>query len=52
MRLGMTDHRSYSDQRIDLYRRKRTKNLLVAGLLVVAIIVIFVVSFVRMGGET
>jgi len=48
----MADHRSHTHERIDLYRRKRWKNLLVAGLLLVFIVFVFILSMVRMGGST
>jgi hypothetical protein len=50
MRIAMTDERP-TGQRPDIYRRQRTKNWLVAGLLLAFVLFVFVLSLVRMGGS-
>lgn len=34
----------------DVHRRQRTKNLVVAGFLLVLVVIFFILSIVRMGG--
>jgi hypothetical protein len=45
----MADDRRPGDS--DLHRRQRTKNLVVAGFLLALVVIFFLLSIVRMGGQ-
>lgn len=49
MSLAMNDDRRPSDS--DMHRRQRTKNLVMAGLLLGMVVVFFLLTIVRMGGK-
>ena len=46
---AMADHRRPGDS--DMHRRQRTKNLVVAGFLLALVVIFFILSIVRMGGQ-
>jgi len=45
----MADDRRPGDS--DMHRRQRTKNLVVAGFLLALVVIFFLLSLVRMGGQ-
>jgi hypothetical protein len=45
----MADDRRPGDS--DMHRRQRTKNLVVAGVLLALAVIFFILSIVRMGGQ-
>ncbi|UYN96751.1 MAG: hypothetical protein KIT25_07415 [Enhydrobacter sp.] len=49
MNLAMDDERRPGDT--DMHRRQRTKNLVMAGLLLAMVVVFFALTIVRMGGK-
>jgi len=49
MSAAVTDDRRPGDS--DRHRRQRTKNLVVAGFLLALVVIFFVLSIVRMGGQ-
>lgn len=49
MSLAMNDDRRPGDS--DTHRRQRTKNLVMAGLLLGMVVIFFLLTIVRMGGK-
>jgi hypothetical protein len=49
MSTAMIEDRRPGDS--DVHRRQRTKNLVVAGILLAVVVIFFMLSIVRMGGQ-
>ena len=49
MSAAMADDRRPGDS--DMHRRQRTKNLVVAGFLLALVVIFFLLTLVRMGGQ-